>query len=348
MLNSFKWLKDENNRGAVLAIVTVIVTIASGYFFLVDRLTIPNRSSEPPTSQTIAKANYTSNQAIGDGVVIVATDEANINVQLADTKVENNNIEKTEQISNLYFNLTNPQTPDEARKLIMETLASQNLPMNEINLSCIAIKGWDISRCVKNGLDLSFASLNEAKINSSDLRDVDFTGADFVDSQMAHSNFKRARFLTADLERAYLVGSNFQDVNFTAAYLGEASMWSTDLNNAVLIDAKLPYADISNSNLHHAFLIRAKLFRVDLHDANLAYAMLLETDLTEANLMNVDFYGANLSGAVFTSSQLDGANFKQAWTWNDMLAIGIPFDISLIECVYDAAIHSRYERPKSC
>ena len=155
------------------------------------------------------------------------------------------------------------------------------------------------------GLVLTRANLDKAKLPKVDFHDSDLYGANLRESNLGEANFadsnlKTANFQEAYLYRAILSRADMRDSNLRNAILSEAK-----LNKARLVGAKLRNAELRKTDLSGAQLSGVDLTRVDLRGANFSDASLDEVNFTEAKLADTNFSGALLLETTFVNTNLN-------------------------------------------
>ncbi len=140
-------------------------------------------------------------------------------------------------------------------------------------------------------------SINQ-KFSEIDLSCINLRGADLSEINLQEINLSCVNFNLANLTSANLTSANLTSANLTSANLTSAKL---SLGN--LICANLSGANLSGANLTLTNLSVANLSGANLSGANLRGANLSGANLSGANLEKAIFLGANLSGAIFRDNQ---------------------------------------------
>lgn len=195
-------------------------------------------------------------------------------------------------------------TEAELTRADVETLvkAAQGKP---VDLSGKSLNGLDLS-----GLDLSAVNFRAARMNKAKLTGAKLDGA-VLDQVWAIA----ADFSGASLKNAGLFASQLREAKFDRADLSgariTADLSGASLRDAKLRSADLA-ADMKNQSMG---LMRAILKSADARGADFDSANLTRTDLqfgkfAGANFTRASLEGAEAAGADFRGAILDQANFK--------------------------------------
>lgn len=114
------------------------------------------------------------------------------------------------------------------------------------------------------GVDLSHASLPDAKFWYEDLAGANMSGAD-----LTAAGFIQAKLVGADLSGAKLAKATFVGADLTNADLSAANLAEADFQNATLVSANLSEANLSAAKLHGADLKSADITNAVLSDIKL-------------------------------------------------------------------------------
>ena len=160
-----------------------------------------------------------------------------------------------------------------------------DLSFFDIDLSCVDLRGVNLSGAFLRGVDLRGSDLSFANLRATDLE---------------YANLNKTHLTNTDLSRSHLKGINLSGANLKycdLAYsaLSYADLSNTDLTNSDLTEADLRGANLSNANLKYADLKGANLSYSDLNNANLISADLKYTNLKYANLYSVNLIDADLN-----------------------------------------------------
>lgn len=142
--------------------------------------------------------------------------------------------------------------------------SGRKMSLRRANLQDADLRGLDVAQAADGSpnADLSYASLQRAKLWNAKMRGVDLTGA--------------------DMRRAILTGADLSDSDLHGADLRRAVLAGADLNDARLPSARLTRANLWNAHLRKADLTGADLTSADLFEASLEGSNLCGTDLTDA------------------------------------------------------------------
>jgi uncharacterized protein YjbI with pentapeptide repeats len=149
------------------------------------------------------------------------------------------------------------------------------------------------------------ANLQDASLQSSDLRGVDLSGANLYAADLSDTDLTGANLTNADLGGANLHEADLTDVTLTNVISGLTHGTPLALPTGwALIGG---YLVGPGANLGGAYLDGADLTTADLKGANLEYAVLTNADLSNADLSESDLTGSDLTGSI-----LAGVHFSPA------------------------------------
>lgn len=185
----------------------------------------------------------------------------------------------------------------------------------------------DEEQRMREGLDLRYANLSTASLESLPLARALLTGATLIKTDLSDAHmeatacegaiFEGARLYYtnlagANLEGAKLSGVSLVKTNLSGANLGSADLRSAHISNGNLAGANLWSAHLEGANLVGAHLEGAKFIQAQLEGAQLALANCTGANFARARLDGTLFLQANLTGAYFWRSHLEGADLCQA------------------------------------
>lgn len=179
-------------------------------------------------------------------------------------------------------------TTSHARKMALENLADERVPLRNIDAPKAELRRINLS-----GADLVGANLAEA----------DLTGANLKKADLSKARLHKARLYGASLLDAKLDGADLRQVVYDT---------QTRFPNGIEPEKRGAYLIAPGASLPAAQLPGAVLWGVDLQGANLQGANFADASFSGALLKDADFQGANLESARFRIANLEGANLKDA------------------------------------
>lgn len=115
----------------------------------------------------------------------------------------------------------------------------------------------DFSEEDLTGISFEGANLNDAKFESSFLKDVIFSSA-----KLKHANFRKAFLKEAHLDDVIADGACFANAFLWKAYLENSKFPGADFTCAILSEAKLKNADLVRAKLSGANMTNTKLWEI--------------------------------------------------------------------------------------
>ncbi|MDE2638806.1 MAG: pentapeptide repeat-containing protein [Chloroflexota bacterium] len=173
-------------------------------------------------------------------------------------------------------------------------------------------------------VNLSHATLRDAKMQRMLLEPADLTGADltrvdFTGSRIASASLADSILNSANLSKCYILTCDFSGAKMQHVDLSESECVYSNFSNAKLSGANLEgftvadvetveeeswiNVDLSQANLRRAFLARISFRNSNLKGANFQDANLSRADLSNADLNETDFTDADLTCADFTGAK---------------------------------------------
>jgi uncharacterized protein YjbI with pentapeptide repeats len=195
----------------------------------------------------------------------------------------------------------------------------------ELVLAGAVLDNADFSNSDFSKTQFQFASLEQAKFQSSTLIDAIFTrcklqgasfdpnpsdpnseGTDVTGDRFSFANLARASMKQALLMRAVFTAANMDEIDLTSAQLGGLdAAAAASLSYAYLANVKLDKANLFGVNFGFVTLFGASTSVTQtstMEQANFSNAYLAGIDLTEANLRGASFVGACLVNVRFKNA----------------------------------------------
>ncbi|MEO1125467.1 MAG: pentapeptide repeat-containing protein [Cyanobacteria bacterium J06639_16] len=179
-------------------------------------------------------------------------------------------------------------TTSHARKMALENLASEGVPLRNIDAP-------------------------KAELRQINLLGADLAGANLVEADLTGANLNKADLSKARLYKVRLYGASLLDTNLDDADLRQVLYDKQTCFPRGFEPEKLgAYLMAPGISLPLVQLPGAVLWGVDLQGANLQGANFSKASFNGARLKNVNFQDANLQGVRFRFANLEGANLKYA------------------------------------
>ncbi len=188
---------------------------------------------------------------------------------------------------------------------------------------------------VLNGMDLSYAQLDNERLESAQLNDAKLENARLAGSNLSNASLRRSMASQIDLTGVVMVDADLSDATLNqavlvGAYLTRATLQNTDLTDAIITDSF--FADVTSRGLtkeqfyttasyRHRNVTGVTLSFNDLSGWDFSGVNLTRSNLGLSNLEHTNLSRANLTAAALgslatttdlTDATILGANFKLA------------------------------------
>lgn len=160
----------------------------------------------------------------------------------------------------------------------------------------------DLSRCKLHCANLSYANLQNAYLNSTELQ-----GAN-----LSYSNVSNIDMEGANLSFARLIGTKLLKSKISGAYFIGATLSGTNFQFAKLRNARFEHAHISSVHFERAILRRASFIGCNLIDTNYSCAELAFANFSGSRLLRSNFSFSGLSEVKFDGCLIKDADMRQA------------------------------------
>jgi uncharacterized protein YjbI with pentapeptide repeats len=146
-------------------------------------------------------------------------------------------------------------------------------------------------------------SLQQARLNNTDLSNIDLSGSCFDSVSFAGSNLSGTKLSNSNMRRSSLAGANMESAKLVFVNLSGGS----DLRGVSARGAKMAYSDLDSGLLDRGIFQDAQFVGADFRDASLVDSDLRGALLVSADLRGADLSGADLRGAVLIRARIDSS-----------------------------------------